>query len=563
MGVYFDLGRPVIGGWMGGGWISHDPVRAADLIWGGEFGQEGSVLFAVDVSSGEMVERHGIGAREFSVLVQPDSGIIWIYNFHGLRQPGNILQSWHPETRELRYHGFPPLSGSRFVSAVWSTDSRIFLGTHPYGHLISFDPQDESWHDHGCVAPDPILADQQIWCTPRFQIDSGEIICQISRERPDQTISFDPESGHTHLLESDPAPPTPSGTPRQDITVDIYAGQYTVNGEQRSFEYVPSVATDICGLNRDPDGVIYGATIISMHIFSYDPATRDLSDLGRVGWDGGEVYDVIAHDQKVYMGSYTGAYWGVYDPQLPWDPMPDVEGEDRAANPRSFGRIGQNMNRPFEYAVGPDRKIYIACRANYGLPGGGLTVFDPDQESLTVHRDYEQSVQCVAADDRNVYGGTSVSGGRGCVQTTEQGMLFIFDTERQQRVYEWVPVDDAIAITSLAVSAATGFVYGTTSTSRLFAFDPIQRQVIQMWTVRGEGTPFMGVPETYGIIHLTSASDGHIYGCTRNDVFKLDVSTDEIHYLDAPPIPDLYQIVEGEPGVFYLGARGHLLQNTI
>ena len=39
MGVYFDLGRPVIGGWMGGGWISHDPVRAADLIWGGEFGR--------------------------------------------------------------------------------------------------------------------------------------------------------------------------------------------------------------------------------------------------------------------------------------------------------------------------------------------------------------------------------------------------------------------------------------------------------------------------------------------------------------------------------------------
>jgi len=24
--------------------------------------------------------------------------------------------------------------------------------------------------------------------------------------------------------------------------------------------------------------------------------------------------------------------------------------------------------------------------------------------------------------------------------------------------------------------------------------------------------------------------------------------------------PDLYQIVEGEPGVFYIGARGHLLE---
>jgi len=52
MGVYYDLGRPVIGGWLGGPWFSHDPIRQCDLIWGGEFGQEGSLLFAVDVDSG-------------------------------------------------------------------------------------------------------------------------------------------------------------------------------------------------------------------------------------------------------------------------------------------------------------------------------------------------------------------------------------------------------------------------------------------------------------------------------------------------------------------------------
>ncbi len=31
MGVYFDLGRPVVGGW-----VSHDPVRDIDLLWGSE-----------------------------------------------------------------------------------------------------------------------------------------------------------------------------------------------------------------------------------------------------------------------------------------------------------------------------------------------------------------------------------------------------------------------------------------------------------------------------------------------------------------------------------------------
>ena len=73
----------------------------------------------------------------------------------------------------------------------------------------------------------------------------------------------------------------------------------------------------------------------------------------------------------------------------------------------------------------------------------------------------------------------------------------------------------------------------------------------------------MGVPETYGVIHLTCGHDGDIYGVTQNQVFKIDVVAERIVYLDTPPIPDLYQIVEGAPGVFYMGARGHLLQHHL
>jgi hypothetical protein len=121
-------------------------------------------------------------------------------------------------------------------------------------------------------------------------------------------------------------------------------------------------------------------------------------------------------------------------------------------------------------------------------------------------------------------------------------------------------VPEAVAITSLAVSSASGLVYGSASNGQLFAFDVDERQIIRRWDMRNPGTPLMGVPETYGVIHLTAGSDGDIYGVTRRDVFKLDVSTDRIHYLDQPPISDLYQIIEGEPGVFYIGARGHLLE---
>ena len=55
--------------------------------------------------------------------------------------------------------------------------------------------------------------------------------------------------------------------------------------------------------------------------------------------------------------------------------------------------------------------------------------------------------------------------------------------------------------------------------------------------------------------------DSDVYGVSRDNVFKLEMATLRLVYLDAPPIRDLYQIVEGpERGVFYIGARGHLLE---
>ena len=56
------------------------------------------------------------------------------------------------------------------------------------------------------------------------------------------------------------------------------------------------------------------------------------------------------------------------------------------------------------------------------------------------------------------------------------------------------------------------------------------------------------------------AADGNVYGVTKTDLFRFNVKQKKIEYLDKPPIPGLYQIVEGKPGVFYIGARTHLLR---
>lgn len=563
MGVFFDLGRPVIGGWMGGGWASHDHVRDIDIVWGGEFGQEGSILFGVDVDSGQIVERHWICGREFDCNVDPRNGTVWIHTYHGLYEYGHVLQSWTPE-HGLRAHGFPALSYQRFYHGTVGPDGRVWIGTHPGAHLVSYDPQADAWHDHGVQAPPPYVAGQQVWCNPRLVSEAGEIVCNIQRD-PSCTVAYDPATDSTRVL-ADGEASEPAAVPAA-VTRTITARfrqegcLYTVDGEERRAEYEPTVATDICGLQRGPDGCLYGATIISMHVFRYDPGARKLEDLGRVGWGGGEIYDVIACGNKVYMGSYGGGYFAAYDPTQPWNPRPDDGGEHPEANPRNFGRLGQDMNRPFEYTVGPDARIYVACRANYSTPGGGLARFDPVTEEKAVFRDVDQSVQCVASDSTWVYGGTSIRGGRGCIETTTEARLFMWSPDQERRVFECIPEWGAIAIGNLACSPVTGHVYGSTDTGGLFAFCPLQRRVVVRWNLRETGTPLMGVPEAHGVIHLTAGRDGDIYGVSQRTVFKIDVTTERVVYLDTAPIPDLYQIVEGfEDGVFYIGARGHLLE---
>jgi hypothetical protein len=172
----------------------------------------------------------------------------------------------------------------------------------------------------------------------------------------------------------------------------------------------------------------------------------------------------------------------------------------------------------------------------------------------------------VAADQQFVYGGTSIHGGRGCVDATTVARLFIWDVSQQTRVFECIPVAGACAVTSLAVSdkgllVGTAASYSPASDHVVFVFDIRGRQVTHTFQLHNPSTPLAGVPEAHGVVHITAASDGDIYGVTSCAVFKLDLSTLRIIYLDTPPIRDLYQIVEGPTaGVFFIGARGHLLE---
>ena len=57
--------------------------------------------------------------------------------------------------------------------------------------------------------------------------------------------------------------------------------------------------------------------------------------------------------------------------------------------------------------------------------------------------------------------------------------------------------------------------------------------------------------------------DGNIYGVAYRDLYRLDTRSEELEYLETPPLEGLYQIVEGSPGAFYMGAGTHLLKYVL
>ena len=138
--------------------------------------------------------------------------------------------------------------------------------------------------------------------------------------------------------------------------------------------------------------------------------------------------------------------------------------------------------------------------------------------------------------------------------------MFVFDPQTKQRVCQLRPVEGANTVTSLAVHPS-GLVFGTTDNRRLFAFDP-ERFVVEevIGPLRSEGTRLMGVPEGVEMFPLICASDGFIYGLTRFDLFRIDGSSRVLTYLNDPPLPELYALTEGNPGVLYMSAGTHVIK---
>jgi hypothetical protein len=95
-------------------------------------------------------------------------------------------------------------------------------------------------------------------------------------------------------------------------------------------------------------------------------------------------------------------------------------------------------------------------------------------------------------------------------------------------VFKTVPVPGAAEVYSLEVDAA-GLVYGLTTGSQFFVFDPVRREVVQRADLSALGELVRPA--------LARGPDGIIYGALSHTVFRVEPTDHRITAIAQTPVP--------------------------
>ncbi|TMR97688.1 hypothetical protein [Nonomuraea basaltis] len=264
------------------------------------------------------------------------------------------------------------------------------------------------------------------------------------------------------------------------------------------FPYQP---IDINNVTAGPDGRIYTNLYINGNVAVLDPATGQVTQLGRAAQTDGWFWK----DGKLYLGTYPNGAIMYYDPAKPF-----VSG----TNPRELFRlIGDGQNRPVAFASAGS-KIYIGSTPDYGLWGGALTVYDESTGEHTVLRApvADQAVNSLTVLGDTLWGGTSVNGGGGTSPKATEAKLFTYDLATGIKRDEHTPVPGASSITSL-VKGPDGLLWGLAD-GALFIVDPATAQVVRRVKLPAG---YSGVQDE---LHVNP--DEHVYASLDGRLFRID-----------------------------------------
>lgn len=493
-------------------------------------------------------------------------GLVYI----GAAYAGHLYR-YDPATERLEDLGAINLPDDTFPCNMDEDDNGvIWIGCYGSAGLTSYDPAAGAFTRHGR------MDETDMYCYP-YVGAGGTIACNIKMTRP-HVVVYDPatdrretvgpvvvteDGGSLNLYRAvdgqlyirstagdfrlkgfeaepvdslpDPAPPLPmsdgSTADFADREIQMFreiAITQPGSGRTRTIPvaYV-SAGSEIFLVHRGPDDNIYGSSILPLHLFHHDPSTGATDDLGICTTATGEAYSMANMDGKLFICSYPGAVLSVYDPARPYQ-----FGKETGSNPRDLGRMDEISYRPRSMVAGPMGRVWTASVPNYGMWGGPLSWYDPGTDTFGTYRDIAGEASCWSLAWLEAHGllavGTTIDGGTGTQPRVDQASLFLWDYEKEKKVWEGQLPVEVTAVDALAVMDG-GLLCGTARTgsgSNLFVFDAGDRRIVHLASLPG-GRSLEG--------GLQTGPDGGIYGFTTDCFYRFDPATGVVTTIHEAP----------------------------
>jgi len=316
----------------------------------------------------------------------------------------------------------------------------------------------------------------------------------------------------------------------------------TVLQRETKFE---GAGMDIFALAEGINGTVVGGSYINQGFFCYDPKTDSLKSFGASVRFGGQIRQLVAHKDMIYIAHYTHARLSEYDPEKPWNP-----GNELDSNPHVMGSVGHEQDRfPAAY-LGEDDKIYFGTQPEYGVLGGALVIFDPETKEVKVHRNIvpDQSVYALTGNGKGLlFGGTAISGGLGAHPIAKEAKIFSWDMSKKQKILERTIISDASEIWALAWTPENKLI--GSADSSLFVYN-IETDQVEAMKAIGSGT----------ILNVVVSADGWCYGNTKKMLFRFSRDLQRFEEIEYRPTAPQYGLglLATRDGRIYLGIGAEL-----
>ncbi|MBP3362167.1 MAG: copper amine oxidase N-terminal domain-containing protein [Clostridia bacterium] len=134
---------------------------------------------------------------------------------------------------------------------------------------------------------------------------------------------------------------------------------------------------------------------------------------------------------KIYTGNYSGAF--IYEMDSDRDYTETAGDIHSDTNPRLWGYVGENQDRPFGMDIA-DNKLIVGTLAKSNEISGALTVIDLETYESDVYKDVieNQGLLSVTHKDNIIYGGTTVTGGANSTPKANAAVVFAFDLDTRK-----------------------------------------------------------------------------------------------------------------------------------